>query len=372
MLAFRSMEETWRFLDIGSQDPFQAVGRMPIMGGWVQRTGRPLLMTAVWGATHVNVGWFDDVDATLDLARCRELGVEVIRRPMFGGGTAYYEEGRSVMASFLLPRDEHADLDRALLDKQPIFLDALARLGLQDVVFEGSSDLRWNGRKLGALISQDAMTSTMVGGFLNIGKPDVERFLEVARIPDEKFKDKVVKDLRDYIATAPEVAGREVTYEDFRDALVAACEAAGIEFVHAPLTDEEESQAKDFTAYLRSDANLRSVSSERFTAEAPEGTQVGFANHKGKKLCRAGVAVGEGSVIAAAMFAGDMHVSPPDTMVKVAAAVVGASVDDDDELRRRVAEVFEADEVHQPDAVMGVTTDDLMVALTGAIAAAQR
>ena len=59
-------------------------------------------------------------------------------------------------------------------------------------------------------------------------------------------------------------------------------------------------------------------------AAAPAGAHTGFANHKGRKLCRAGVAVDDAGTIVAAMMAGDMHVSPPDTMDRVAAALVGA------------------------------------------------
>jgi len=39
----------------------------------------------------------------------------------------------------------------------------------------------------------------------------------VVHVPDDKFKDKVVKDMREYVCTAEEVAGEPVTYEQFRD-----------------------------------------------------------------------------------------------------------------------------------------------------------
>jgi len=57
-------------------------------------------------------------------------------------------------------------------------------------------------------------------------------------------------------------------------------------------------------------------------------------------------------------------------MDRVAAALVGGSVDDTEGLRKRIASVFEGDDVHQADALMGVTTDDLLAAVEKAIAAA--
>ena len=365
------MATRWRFVDAGPQTAGEAMGRMPVLGASVAKGADPILLTSVWGQTHVNVGWFDDVDSTLDLEACARLGVDVVRRPLFGGGTAFYQTGCAAMSSCLLAKEAAPDLDAELARQQPVFLDALARLGLQDVQFEGSSDLRWNGRKIGALVAQDAGSCHAIGSFLNLQRPDVDLYLRVARVPDDKFKDKVVKDLRDYIVTADEIAGRPVSYEDFRDALRAATEAAGDEVYDGPLTDDERAGISKVAGRIANDQFVRRVSSERFTREAPAGSSVGLANHKGRKLCRAGVAVAADGTIAAAMMAGDMHVAPADTIDKVAAALVGAAAHDEAELRHRISDVFDAPEVSQAEQAMGVTTDDLLTAVTKAVAAAQ-
>jgi lipoate-protein ligase A len=361
------MGENWRFIDGGAVDPFANTARMPIMIKHVLETG-PVLMTSVWGQTHLNVGWFDDVDSTLDLAACERLGVQVIRRPMYGGGTAFYDEGCAVMCSFLQTKEAAPDLDEMLAHFQPIYLDALSRIGLGEVQFEGSSDLRWHGRKIGALTGQDIVAAHSVGSFINIKPPNLDLYLQVVRVPDDKFKDKVVKDMREYVVTAEEIAGREVTYEEYRDALVGACKDAGMELTDGPFTDEEMATVGRRAQKIADPAYVRRVSSERFAAEAPAGSRVGFGNHKGRKLCRAGVAVDGEGLIAAAMMAGDMHVGPPDTMDRVAAALIGATSTDSDNLRTRIASVFEGLDVHQAEALMGVTTDDLLAAVEKAVA----
>src|SRR4051794_1324407 len=363
------MGDSWRFIDGGPVDPFANTARMPIMIKHVLENG-PVLMTSVWGQTHLNVGWFDDVDSTLDLAKCEELGVQVIRRPMYGGGTAFYDEGCAVMCSFLQTKEDAPDLDAMLSRFQPIYLDALDRIGLGEVQFEGSSDLRWHGRKLGALTGQDIVAAHSVGSFINIRPPNLDLYLQVVRVPDDKFKDKVVKDMREYVVTAQEIAGREVTYEEYRDALVAACKDAGLDLAEEPFTDEEMATVSRRAQKIADPAYVRRISSERFAAEAPAGSRVGFGNHKGRKLCRAGVSIDEDGVIVAAMMAGDMHVGPPDTMDRVAAALVGAKSSDRDDLHGRIASVFEGSDVHQADAHMGVTTDDLLAAVEKAIALA--
>lgn len=377
----------WRFLDLGAIDAFESSAQLPVVVRDVAATGRVAVTTSVWGRTHLNVGWFDDVDETADLEAAARQGVQVIRRPFYGGGTAFYGEGCAVTWAFLLPKasagtDEGGgegggegvageSLDDRLARYQPVVLDFLARLGLSEVKFEGSSDLRINGRKLGALTAQDIVVCDCVGGFINLSKPDLDLYLSIARVPDEKFKDKIVKDLREYVITAEEIAGRPVSYENFRDAVLGALDSAGIPWEPGPLTDEERSRLSRGAAKVASDDWVRRISTERFRASAPEGSHLGFANYKARKLCRAGVAIDVGGTVVAAMLAGDMHVGPPDVIDRVAAALVGARSTDESDLRSRIATVFEGADVHQADALMGVTTDDLLAAVTRAVSAAE-
>lgn len=359
--------EVWRYLDLGRQGPFDNGAQMPVLTRQVGAGAGPVATTSVWGSTHLNVGWFDDVDATLDLDACRRLGFEVIRRPIYGGGTAFYAAECSAMWAFLLPEDEAPDLDEQLVRFQPVLLAALRTVGLGDVRFEGSSDLRWQGRKLGALAAQHVRDCASVGGFLNLRRPDMDVYLQVVRVPEEKFRDKPVSGLREYVATAEDVTGAPLSYEALRDALVAALGDAGIELRPDELSEEERAGVDKVATAMRDDGFVLRVSSERFRADAPRGTRVGFGNVKGRKLCRAGVAVDPGGTVVAALLAGDMHVSPPDVLDRVAARLVGTVASNAPALRARIAEVFEGPDVSQADAVMGVTTDDLLGAVLRAV-----
>ena len=352
---------------------------MPVLVRSVMTEGEPIAQTSVWGSTHINVGWFDDVDSTLDLARCAELGIDVIRRQFYGGGTAFYGREASMMWGFLLPKGYGADhgghegsagLDDQLRRFQTIVSDALDRVGLAEVQFEGSSDLRWHGRKLGALTAQDVVGCDSIGGFLNLHRPDLTTYLEVVRVPEDKFKDKLVKDMSEYVCTADEVAGHPVDYEDLRDALVAAMAAAGIDLVPSELNEGERKGVAKGSARVGDPEMVRRISSDRFQAEAPAGSRVGLANHKGRKLVRAGLAVDADCVVVAALMAGDLHVSPPDTLDRIAVTLVGARADDAADLRARISGVFDGDDVTQAEQLMGVTTDDLLAAVTKAAAAA--
>jgi lipoate-protein ligase A len=342
---------------------------MPVLVRSVVEQGTPIAQTSIWGKTHVNVGWFDDIDATIDLAKCRELGVEVVRRQVYGGGTEFYDEGCAVVWGFLLPKGDD-DLDTLIARFEPLISDALTRIGLGEVKCEGSGELRWHGRKLGAVAVQDIVACNSVGGFLYLRKPDLDTYLQVVRLPDETFEDEAAQNLREYACSAEEVAGRPVSYEDFRDAFIAALAEDGIEFWASELNEGERKDLGKIADRVGSDEFLRRVSSERFTQTAPAGSHVGFANERGRNLCRAGVALDDGGTIVAAMMAGDMMLSPPDTMDRIGEALVGADSTNGDELRARIASVLEQDDVRQAHRSTGVTTDDLLAAVQKAVAAA--
>jgi lipoate-protein ligase A len=366
--------DAWRFVDLGAVDAFENNAQMAVLSRSTAEAERPTLQTSVWGRTHLNVGWFDDVDDTLDLDACERLGIQVVRRPFAGGGTAFYDAGCAVMFGVMFPKGVgHDALDDEIERMKPIVLDALSRIGLGDVSFRGSADLRWErDRKLGGISAGDFGRVISIGGFLNIKPPNLELYLQVVRVPDQKFKDKLVSDMREVLCTAEEVAGRPVPYDEFRDALVAALSNAGVDIAAGPLTDVEQGALAKISNRIATDDSVRRISSARFRATAPAGTRVAFANHKAKKLVRAGVALDDRGVIVSGFLAGDMHVAPPDTLDRAAAALADAQADDASDLRARLASVWDADGVHQADATMGVTTDDLLTAVQRAVEEAQR
>jgi len=351
----------WRFIDAGAMEAPVAFGRMPIVAGGVAAGGDEVLMTGLFGRSHFQIGWFEDVDAVLDLSAARSLGVDVFRRPLWGGGTAFYDTNASALLAFFSHDDAFASLDEALARFRPAMEGALSSLGLGEAHFEGSSDIRWRGRKLGTLITQAILGTKVVGGFFNLRKPDLDLYKRIAHVPDEKFADKVVKDMVEYICTPFDVRGTDLSYEEFRDAVVSAARSVGgLDLVAKPFTTAEDEQTQGFVGAVSADDWVRRVSASRFTADAPFGSRVGFANLKAKKLVRAGVALADDGVILQAMLAGDMHVSPPDAIDKAALALREADVADRDDLLLRIRDAFEEAQIQQADEAAGITPDDLV------------
>jgi lipoate-protein ligase A len=341
-----------------------AFGRMPTMAAAVAQGGPQVLMTSVWARAHFQIGWFDDVDNVLDLDAAREEGIDVFRRPVWGGGAAFYDTEATALFSWFVHMSRFDTLDEALQYFRPAMEQVLGDLGLGEAKIEGSSDIRFGGRKLGTVITQSVMGTKVVGGFLNLKRPDLELYKKVARVPEAKFADKVIKDMVEYICTPKDVRGTDLPYEEFRDAVVKASR----EVAHLPLEDDtftpdEEAGTKDFVNIVSAPDWIRRISSTRFADEALPGSRVGFADYKAKKLVRAGLALHEDGTILAAMIAGDMHISPPDVMDRVAKSLVQANVNDPDELLRRMRLVFDHPDTDQPDQAAGITSEDCVEAV---------
>src|ERR1041384_5469567 len=175
------MSTEWSFIDAGAREAPEFFGRIPILAAGVAGGGSRVFMTGLFGRGHFQIGWFEDVDAVMDLQAARTLGVDVFRRPVFGGGTAFYDTNASAFVSFIVPPSDFTSLDDALEHFRPVMRRALDELGLRAAQFEGSSDIRWNGRKLGTLIAQDVFGTSVVGGFFNLRSPDLVLYAKVAR-----------------------------------------------------------------------------------------------------------------------------------------------------------------------------------------------
>lgn len=361
------MSDRWRFIDGGPTEAPPAYGRLPAIAASVVQGGPEVLMTLLWSRGHLTVGWFDDVDTAINLDAAREVGIDVFRRPIWGGGTAFYDTEAVAVWSWIMRDDRFPSLDDALAHFRPVMEEALSDLGLGEAHFAGSSDIRWRDRKLGTCITQSVLGTKVVGGFLNLKRPNLELYRRVARVPEEKFKDKVIKDIVEYICTPDDIRGTPLSYEELRDAVARASrEVAGLELEPSPFTAEEQNVTDQFVQAVRADDFVRRISSERFRADAPAGTRVGFANVKGKKLVRAGVALDDAGMIVRAMIAGDMHVSPPDVMDRVAAALDGANSADREDLLTRARGVFGQPDVEQADAAAGITPEDVVEAVVRA------
>jgi len=223
----------------------------------------PTLRLYQWSPPAVSVGFSQEIERKVDVDKCRELGIDVVRRPTGGRAVLHDKEiTYSVVISLGLLPGSVLQTYRFL---SAGLLQAIKLLGLEASVedkptkssvsgspacFDSPSwyEIEVSGRKLvgSAQVRQRDVLLQHGSVLLEL---DIERLQQVMKLPDTKARERMIASL-DAKATAinPELlrAGMaplrpypvvEALIEGFRSGL-------GITLLQGWLTDEERSTAK--------------------------------------------------------------------------------------------------------------------------------
>jgi len=190
---------------------------------------------------YVSLGFHQDADREVDLARCAELGLPVLRREV--GGGAVYLDGNQLFCQWIFRQGR---LPATLEDRFALYVGPLVEtyraLGIA-AEYRPINDIHVAGRKIGGTGAALVGAADVVVGSLMFDF-DVDVMAQVLRVPSEKFRDKVHQSLRDYMTTMRRELGVLPDRADVVEAYVEACaRALGRDVVPGPLAPEEEETA---------------------------------------------------------------------------------------------------------------------------------
>jgi lipoate-protein ligase A len=207
----------------------------------------PSLRLYGWKPPCVTIGYFQSLEAEVDLEACRSAGVDVVRR-LTGGGAVFHDA--EITYSLVVPLGHPLAPDDILESYRGICAGLIRGLGLLGVgaSFEPINDIAAGGKK----ISGNAQTRRQ-GCLLQHGTVlldlDPERMFSLLRVPAEKLKGKLIEDVKARVTSLRALLGREVAYEEAARALRQGCaEAWGTELEEAPLSHGESTQAARLAA----------------------------------------------------------------------------------------------------------------------------
>jgi lipoate---protein ligase len=164
----------------------------------------------------VSIGYFQNAEQEVDLPFCRDAGIPVMRREV-GGGATYLDENQ-IFYQLIWKRD-HPGFPQAIDEIYPWFSEApietYRALGI-DAAFQPVNDIVTKaGKKIagegGGNIGESMV---FVGGILL--DFDYDTMGRVLKVPDEKFRDKVYKSLKENLTTIR----RELGFVPPRDEIV--------------------------------------------------------------------------------------------------------------------------------------------------------
>jgi lipoate-protein ligase A len=164
----------------------------------LRREGLNLLAPAT---PYVSIGYFQDVEQEVDVAYCRENDIPVFRREV--GGGAVYLDGDQLFFQLILHRDNPLLPAGGKLAFYRKFLqapiEAYRALGIP-ARYREVNDIVANDRKVSGCGAAEIEDYYVLVGNLIVDF-DYEMMARVLKVPDEKFRDKVYKTIRENLST---------------------------------------------------------------------------------------------------------------------------------------------------------------------------
>ena len=187
----------WRVIPLHVTDAYMAMGIDEAVLEAVANGMQPTLRFWRWNPSAVSIGSFQSIEDEVNLERCSELGVDIVRR-ITGGGAVYHDFDGEITYSIagrleIFPKDIRESY-RLICGW---IIDGLKNLGIE-AQFVPVNDIVVNGKK----ISGNAQTRRR-GVLLQHGTIlcdlDVRKMFSLLKVSQEKISDKMIKSVEERV-----------------------------------------------------------------------------------------------------------------------------------------------------------------------------
>jgi hypothetical protein len=214
-------------------------------------------------------------------------------------------------------------------------------LGATRAWYDHIGDVRVGVKKItgfGPTVREDTMFYQAI---LGLGVPNFDIMMSIVRIPEEKFKDKMVKDAREWIGSIEAETGRLPSKGEVNDAFSKAIASVlDINLVEGELSSLERGKYEKYCATIASDEHHYFRSSAKRFPTIPEGCKLGLAKYKSRKLVVSHVLVDEQKRIRDVMLSGDYYCSPLQYFTEMEKSLTGVNARDKEALLSKVKETY--------------------------------
>ena len=283
---------------------------------------------------YVCIGYNQDAEQEVDLEYCEENNIPVLRREV--GGGAVYLDGNQLFYQVILRMDNPAvTKNKALFYKkmlQPV-INVYRHIGIE-AEYKPINDVIVETRKISGTGAAEIGNCIVFVGNLIVDF-DYKTMSRVLRVPDEKFRDKVHKTLRDNLSTIRRELGEEKASK-WDETTLNHLMAKEFEKVLGPLSasdmDRElEQNMDDLRARMMNDAWLFQKG-KKWTKgrdiKIRQGTNLRHKVHKAPGgLIRADIEVIEGK-LGSVSLSGDFFCYPAEAIDWLESGLSGIRFDD--------------------------------------------
>lgn len=209
----------WRIIGLEKHDAYfnMAIDEV-LMEGIREGTSPPTIRFYGWSPSAVSIGRFQSMEEEVDVEKCREIGVDYVRR-ITGGGAVYHDTAGEVTYSIA---GSESEFPKGIRESYAYIcryvINGLAGLGI-DSEFAPINDIIHKGKK----ISGSAQTRR--GGVLLqhgtvLYSLDVRRMFSVLKVSKEKISDKQIRAAEERVTSVSQI--KDVSINGLYSALLGA------------------------------------------------------------------------------------------------------------------------------------------------------
>ncbi|TAL48202.1 lipoate--protein ligase family protein [archaeon] len=230
----------WRIIPLHATDAFTAMAIDEAVSESIARGSLPTLRFWRWQPSAVSIGYFQSIEDEVNLEKCKEIGVDVVRRRT-GGGAVYHDYDGEITYSVIGPQEM---FPHSIHDSYKLIcgwvINGLKNLGIE-AQFAPINDILVGGKK----ISGNAQTRRN-GILLQHGtilyNLDVRKMFSLLKVSQEKISDKMIKSVEDRVTRLVDFGS--FSMQDTYQALLKGF-TEGTEFEFGKLTQEEINRAHE-------------------------------------------------------------------------------------------------------------------------------
>jgi len=205
----------------------------------------PTLRLYRWTPPCITIGYFQSMEAEVDLAACGAARIDAIRR-LTGGGAVFHD--REITYSLVVPLGHSLAPDEVLESYRLVCAGIVEGLGIlgAKAEFVPINDIAIGGKKVSGNAQTRRKGCLLQHGTVLLGL-DTARMFSLLKVPSEKLRGRPQPQAEARVTALDSVLGRPVEYEEAARALAEGCARAWkAELAPDSLTPAELSAAEKF------------------------------------------------------------------------------------------------------------------------------
>lgn len=357
--------ERWRLIDLGMAEPIIAQTFYEAVAKAVSQKLSPNTIILVQPSKpYVCIGYHQILENEVDINYCEKNNLQIIRRSQ-GGGAVYLDSNQvfyQVIAhedSEVIPKSVNALFQKLL----QVTVYVYRGLGL-NAEYKPINDVIVNNRKISGNGAGKLDNAIILVGNIILDL-NYEMMARILKVPDEKFRDKMAKSMREWVTSLKRELGYIPPINKIKNLLVKGYEEVlGIKLIKAEPTDiekqifEKEIKPKHLSRewLYMPEYTHKTLTLDR-AVKIADGIKVVDVVHKAKKLIRITAEL-SGEKINDIMITGDFFIIPSDAITKIEEELKGVHLDKE-KLEAKIKDVIKKHNIEIP----GIDIKDLTDAI---------